>query len=266
MKKTKTDSQEKGRNKVFIILVSVSCLLMAGFLIVLWLLPYYGFSAMGSWAPTFAAVVLGCLLIILLWSWAGLVLASVSDIRLPFFTKLRGVTMRVLLPLMIVVGRILGLSKKEIRASFIQVNNDMVLAECGRYPAERLLLLMPHCLQSSKCKLRLTYNIYNCKRCGKCPIAGLIELSDRYGIFLSIATGGTLARRIVMQRRPAMIIATACERDLASGIQDTYPLPVYGVLNQRPHGPCMDTLVVLETVETAIRRFIDMDTVKKEET
>jgi hypothetical protein len=230
---------------------------MAGFLVSLWLLPYYGFDAMGPWASTVAGIVTGCLLLLLFWSWAGLVIAAVSGRRLPFFTRLRGVTMRVLLPLMIVVGRILGLSKKDIRAAFIKVNNDMVLERCGKYPPERLLLLMPHCLQSSKCKLRLTYNIYNCKRCGKCPVAGLIELSDRYGIHLAIATGGTLARRIVMQRKPAMIIATACERDLASGIQDTYPLPVYGVLNRRPHGPCMDTLVSLEGVEEAMRRFVE---------
>ena len=48
----------------------------------------------------------------------------------------------------------------------------------------------------------------------------------------------------------------ACERDLSSGIQDTYPIPVYGVLNERPHGPCLDTLVNLNNLEAAIRRFL----------
>ncbi|WP_242864780.1 DUF116 domain-containing protein [Youngiibacter fragilis] len=49
-----------------------------------------------------------------------------------------------------------------------------------------------------------------------------------------------------------MIIAVACERDLSSGIQDTYPLPVYGILNKRPKGPCLDTLVPLKQVEKAL--------------
>ena len=70
-----------------------------------------------------------------------------------------------------------------------------------------------------------------------------------------MATGGTIARRIVVQLRPKLIIAVACERDLASGIQDTYPLPVYGILNIRPFGPCLDTDVALERVEWAIRQF-----------
>jgi hypothetical protein len=84
----------------------------------------------------------------------------------------------------------------------------------------------------------------------------LITLSERYSVYLAIATGGTIARRIVIQRLPKMIVAVACERDMASGIQDTYPLPVYGVLNSRPHGPCLDTQVSIESVERAIRRFM----------
>ena len=71
-----------------------------------------------------------------------------------------------------------------------------------------------------------------------------------------VATGGTLARLIVVERRPHLIIAVACERDLSSGIQDSYPLPVFGVINHRPHGPCYDTLVDLEKVEEALKTFL----------
>jgi hypothetical protein len=54
----------------------------------------------------------------------------------------------------------------------------------------------------------------------------------------------------------------ACERDLTSGIQDSYPLPVFGVLNQRPCGPCLDTLVPLAGLEESIRLFLGLsDTV-----
>ena len=48
----------------------------------------------------------------------------------------------------------------------------------------------------------------------------------------------------------------ACYRDLSSGIQDTYPLPVFGVLNERPNGPCLDTNVSLKRLETALLRFL----------
>ena len=84
-----------------------------------------------------------------------------------------------------------------------------------------------------------------------------MELSEKYRISISVATGGTLARRIVVEKRPEMIIAVACERDLTSGIQDSYPIPVYGILNRRPFGPCYDTDVDLELVEKGIRTFLE---------
>jgi len=63
-----------------------------------------------------------------------------------------------------------------------------------------------------------------------------------------VATGGTLARRLIVEIKPTLILAVACERDLVSGILDAYPIPVYGILNQRPHGPCNNTTVDLEKV------------------
>jgi hypothetical protein len=53
-----------------------------------------------------------------------------------------------------------------------------------------------------------------------------------------------------------MIIGVACERDLTSGIQDSYPIPVFGILNHRPFGPCFDTDVDMKMVETALASFL----------
>ena len=73
---------------------------------------------------------------------------------------------------------------------------------------------------------------------------------------MAIATGGTLARQAVKKVRPKAILAVACERDLTSGIQDVFPLPVIGVLNERPNGPCYNTRVDMKKVETAIQEFV----------
>jgi uncharacterized protein len=47
----------------------------------------------------------------------------------------------------------------------------------------------------------------------------------------------------------------ACERDLSSGLVDTYTLPVLGIPNERPFGPCFNTRVDLEKVKEAIAFF-----------
>ncbi|MGE4290924.1 MAG: DUF116 domain-containing protein [Desulfovibrio sp.] len=244
------------RKRLFIGLISGSCALVCILLLLLWIVPYVGLDNIHASLKWIWGGLLAALMLLISWATLGLILNIWTGRTFLFTGRLRGVTIKLFLPLMVLLGKAVGVSKEKIRSSFINVNNEMVLTEAGSYKPHEILLLMPHCLQNSRCDMRLTYNINNCKRCGKCPLKGLLELHDKYGVHLAIATGGTIARRIVVQKRPRMIIAVACERDLASGIQDTYPLPVYGVLNERPNGPCLDTFVALELVEKALLRFL----------
>ena len=253
------DTARPVRKRLFIGLIVGTSVLVCALLAVMWWIPYVGFHDIhpaASWI--FGGLILGLMLLVA-WASLGLIINIMTGRTLPFFRRMRGLTVKLFLPLMTLLGKTLGFTKQQVRASFIKVNNELVDGEAATYPASKILLLMPHCLQRSRCAMRLTYNIRNCKRCGKCPIDGLIGLSDLYGIELAIATGGTIARRIVVQKRPKLILAVACERDLAEGIQDTYPLPVYGVLNERPHGPCLDTTVAMPRLEEAVRRFLAPD-------
>jgi hypothetical protein len=99
--------------------------------------------------------------------------------------------------------------------------------------------------------------VKNCKGCGKCEIKDLIALADEYQIKIAVATGGTLARRIIVQNKPEAIVAVACELDLTSGIQDSYPIPVIGILNDRPNGPCINTKVDILKVRSAILDLLE---------
>ena len=157
------------------------------------------------------------------------------------------------------MGKCLGISTDEIRRSFVAINNRLVFAEAKKVKPEHLLLLLPHCLQCHECDVRITGDVKNCKACGKCKIKDLVALSEKYGAPISVATGGTLARRIVKEMKAEVIIAVACERDLTSGIQDSYPIPVFGILNQRPFGPCYDTDVDMKMVEKGIQTFLGDD-------
>lgn len=249
----------RARKRLFIGLISGSCFVVCLVLAALFVIPYIGLDSIHpavTWIFGGLTAFLICFVSVAYW---GLFLNILTKKPLPGSRRYRGLTVKLFLPLMVLLGRLLGIDKEKIMLSFVSVNNELVSAEAGRYKPEDVLLLMPHCLQNSKCDRRLTYDINNCNRCGKCPIAGLLELHDKYGVNLAVATGGTIARRIVVQMRPRMIIAVACYRDLASGIQDTYPLPVYGVLNERPHGPCLDTVVAPQLLEQALHRFLKKD-------
>jgi len=186
----------------------------------------------------------------------GIVLTIWSVRSFPSFQHLIRITLNVLYPLSLVLGRVFRIPIEKIQASYIEVNNQLVLARREVVEPEELLILAPHCLQWSECPYKITLNPDNCRRCGKCQVAALLELRDKYRVKLAFATGGTLARRFVKMYKPKAIVAIACERDLSSGIQDTNPLPVLGVLNERPFGPCFNTRVNLEEVEEAVRYFI----------
>lgn len=251
------DETAQSRKRLFIGLISATSLVVTAILVLLWVVPYVGLTTIHPWAPLVTGVVFGLAALGVAWASLGLTLNILLGRPVLFSKRLRGLTIKLFLPLMTLIGRLAGISKEKVRNSFIKVNNQLVLSESRQFAASDILLLMPHCLQNSTCDMRLTYDIDNCKRCGRCPIKGLLEISEDYGVHLAIATGGTIARRIVVKTRPRLILAVACERDLASGIQDTYPIPVYGILNERPKGPCLDTQVGLEHVREALELFLD---------
>ncbi len=144
--------------------------------------------------------------------------------------------------------------KEDYQRLIINLNNKLVKRE--RSKTKKILLLLPHCLQIDECTIRLTYNIYNCEGCGRCEIKDLIQIADENHLTLSVATGGSLARRIVNEVKPEAVVAVACENDLSSGMADIYPLPILGILNERPFGPCLNTRVDLAKVKEAIEFFL----------
>lgn len=166
---------------------------------------------------------------------------------------LRGLALRFLYPVLMIYGSVKKEKKESLQRFIINLNNKLVISENKK--TKKILLLLPHCLQIDECTIRLTHNIHNCKGCGKCEIKDLIKIADENKLNLFVATGGTLARRIVKNIMPEAIVAVACESDMSSGIVDTYPLPVLGITNERPFGPCINTRVDLEKVKQAIKFF-----------
>ncbi len=163
---------------------------------------------------------------------------------------------KIIYPVTILLGRLLGIHKERIRESFVSVNNSFINAMKKQFDPTELLILLPHCLQHIDCEIRITTDITKCEKCGKCDIAKLCEISEKYKIKMAIATGGTLARKIIIENRPKFIIAVACERDLVEGLREVFPIPVYGVLNLRPEGPCVNTRVITEKIESALGALI----------
>jgi len=165
-------------------------------------------------------------------------------------------SIKMLYPLVMMLCKVFKLNENNIKGSFIEINNQLLLNNKSKFKPKDILVLLPHCIQNDICTHKITNDIENCVSCGKCDIKDILEISNKYNINVIVATGGTVARKKIIELRPKAIMAVACERDLTSGIIDSDPLPVIGVINLRPNGPCYNTGVDLLEFENAINSLL----------
>lgn len=238
---------------IWLLTASVASISLLAFL--LWWIPTTGLGNINRALPYILAIFLIGIILFLLAS-ASLLALSASGRSVPFPGKLRGLLVKLFFPAMTFLGGIFKVEKIKIHKAFIDINNRLVKAMAVKARPDTFLILMPHCLQFQDCMFKVTKDIENCGECGRCEIVELLYLGREYGIKLFVNTGGTSARKIVSERRPKAVVAVACERDLVSGITDSYPLPVVGISNIRPEGYCVNTHVDVERVKEAVRGFL----------
>jgi hypothetical protein len=250
------ENAKRPKKRLFLALVLLSILLLSGAVYLLWNIMAPGLNNISSYLP---AVVGGLILVLLIFSFFALFLMALAVAGVPLFRIFQGVAwnfVNILFPLAIFFGRLFHIDRARIERSFIALSNHLFQQKKTVVAPERLLLLLPHCLQRGDCPYKITQNVDNCRQCGNCRIGELLRICRTHGVNMAVVPGGTLARKAVMTIRPKAVLAVACERDLTSGIQDVFPFPVFGVLNERPCGPCFNTTVDTEIVEKTIRRII----------
>jgi hypothetical protein len=144
-----------------------------------------------------------------------------------------------LTPLIFRLGRKFGVSYDQMGNSFIRVSNSLIRSTKRNIANPKILILLPRCLTKSlQDKIK--------------------QLAKNYNCLIFTVPGGSLARKIIARERPKAVIGVACERDLISGIRDVHNIPVIGIPNTRPEGPCKNTLVDFNKIEDAIHYFLNM--------
>ncbi len=163
---------------------------------------------------------------------------------------------KIIYPLLSSTAKLFNKDRSELKGIFIDINNILTKSLDNKYEPEDVLLLTPHCLQNSSCKVKITNSTENCIKCGQCQIKDLLTISETYNNKFIVVSGGTSARKVVADINPKYIISVACENDLLSGIQDVRGIPVMGIINSRPNGPCVNTSVDIKKVESALKNVI----------
>ena len=147
---------------------------------------------------------------------------------------------------------------KRLNNIIIDVNNFLRGRKHKGLAPEKVMLLFSHCLQNSKCPQKIINDLAECKRCGKCTVKDILDISERCGVKCAVASGSEMALEKVNSAKVDVIIAIACEKELAGGIKALFPKKVLAVSNTRPHGPCKDCGVDIKNVEVFLARVIHL--------
>lgn len=255
--KTQTKLGAQSKKRTFVGLLLISLFIFSSFVYYVWYLTFcQKITAVNQIIFTGLVIFLLGIVFITAAGLCGIFLSIFNLPVYPFWQKAIRLTVNFLYPFVIQLGKIFKIAQDKIQRSFIELNNHLVRARDIKVSPSQLLLLLPHCLQLDTCTHRITMDVKNCRNCGKCKISSLCQLAWSYGIKVKVVTGGTLARSEIKRLKPGAIVAVACERDLSSGILEASPLPVLGISNQRPHGPCYNTQVDLSMVEEGIVFFL----------
>lgn len=136
------------------------------------------------------------------------------------------------------LSKVLRISRDRMGNSFVKVSNAVVRAVSRGIKDKKLMILLPRCLTKEN-------------------LLELNSLKEKYPIEVFTVSGGELARKKVKEFCPSAIIGVACERDLVSGIRDVgSKIPVIGIPNKRPKGPCKDTVVDIGEITKAVEFYL----------
>lgn len=125
--------------------------------------------------------------------------------------------------------------------SFCAWNNRRVRALFKARPTRRVLVLLPHCIQLSRCKLDILSDPILCRRCGLCPVGDCIEYANERCLELRISNRSHKAYLEVRDFKPDLVIGISCYTRLLKGIVKMPDVPCYAIPVSLPYGMCVDT-------------------------
>ena len=227
---------EGKRMYLLLSLAVLVCFVLLSFLF--WYLVLPRFEQYGRLYATLLTIVVATGAVFFL-VWYALLIGAVISQKIYLAICLRkGSNLFIMLfPFVARLAQSLGISRDRLSHSFIEVSNRLVGA---RRKDGWVLALLPRCLERElKRELK--------RICTEYP-----------NVIIHTAPGGTEARKIIREIRPRAIVAVACERDLVTGIHDVAPrIPVIGIPNTRPLGPCKDTSIDVDKFRSALIFFCD---------
>lgn len=125
--------------------------------------------------------------------------------------------------------------------SFCGWNNRRVRQAFEGRKARRSLVLLPHCIQMSRCKAEIFEDLQHCYECGLCPVEDVLHGVLQRQWDARITNRSHKAYRAAREFQPDLIVAVSCTDRLLKGLLKVADVPAYAIPLTLPHGMCVDT-------------------------
>lgn len=233
-----SNADVKGGNRLFLGFSLAVFLLMDTGLCVLYYFIFPRLTQFYSWLPGLILTLIISWILLTTVFWFQLTATVVTGKNFFFAKRQIFFVFDIVFGRVFKLARLFRISRDKMGHSFVFVSNAVVKAVNQLLSEKRVMILLPRCLTKEN-------------------LQEIYKLKEIFPVEIFTVSGGELARKKVKEYNPSAIIGVACERDLVSGIRDVAnKIPVIGIPNKRPNGPCKDTRVNMDELKKAVEFYL----------
>jgi len=141
--------------------------------------------------------------------------------------------------------------------SFCAWNNRRVSRALMAKKAQRVVILLPHCVQAINCGAPVIENLQSCFRCGKCVVGEAAHAALECNWDTRLSPRSRIAYSEARRSHPDLVVAVACPDRLVKGLIKLPETPSYTIPLELPHGMCIDTTFDFQHLARAMDTFAE---------
>ena len=118
-----------------------------------------------------------------------------------------------------------GRSDEALIRRLVTDNNRRVARHLAAHGAATVLLILPRCVKRGCCKIDNGGSLSACLGCDRCDLGELARIADLHRVEALVAFRSQVAFVLARERRPDLIVATACEDRLVKALRSVPEIP-----------------------------------------
>ena len=147
-----------------------------------------------------------------------------------------------------------GVEENELLALYVETKNRSMTESFASTPYNERILLLPQCLRAKDCPAEIGKYGYECRQCGRCSIAEIIQVTKDLGYKgVFILPGGSLAKKILVDLKPKASMGVACSKELVLGSFLCEKMGVVGQGFGLLRDGCINTIVDVQRLNEALK-------------